>query len=195
MQNLFRDNPRLKYILGIGAVLALVIFTVSCDGNSAKNIAPKSTSGVHKATATVEVNSEGKTLEQENILKRLDNNDDPGEVKHLYVISAFSGDVILYSTVQGKVTSSGKRLSPYEGHYTRTSQTDGSINYGQKFSGDLRTYEMLQDDGTYGSSVPYIYWYDVRGVEHQHYPSGGQIIHLADAPMAWPKIILNLEES
>lgn len=60
--------------------------------------------------------------------------------KHLYIISACSGQVIFYSSVYGKVT-------------------------------------------TYGSSVPYIFWWDTNGIYHQHYISGGQIVHISDQPI------------
>ena len=45
-----------------------------------------------------------------------------------------------------------------------------------------------------GSSTPYLYWWDTLGRYHQHYVSGGQIIHVSDQPMAFPKIILSLDE-
>ena len=108
----------------------------------------------------------------------------------MYVVSSFSGDCILYSTVQGKVTSSGKRLSP-------TNVVVGSAGdfklIGYKIPDGRITGEVLQDDGTYGSSIEYLYWWDSRGMYHQHYVSGGQIIHVSDSPMSFPKIMLNLE--
>lgn len=121
----------------------------------------------------------------------------PGSVKHLYVISAYSGQVIVYSTVRGKVTSSGKRLTP-----TTVAATDG-----QYVNSDLmgipvsicgnqyRTPEVLQDDGSYKGSSEYLYWWDTRGIYHQHYVSGGQIIHISDQPLAVRNVIINIELS
>ena len=57
----------------------------------------------------------------------------------------------------------------------------------------LRTTEVIQDDGTYGSSVPYIYWWDTKGIYHQHFFTGGQIIHVANKPMNIKGVVLNLE--
>lgn len=57
------------------------------------------------------------------------------------------------------------------------------------------TNEVLQDDGTYGSSVEYLFWFDVRNVYHQHYVSGGQILHVSDQPIAVKDIVLNLESA
>lgn len=50
---------------------------------------------------------------EENIAKKLTEDNKIGSIKYLYIVSAYSGDVLIYSTVKGKVTSSGKRISPY----------------------------------------------------------------------------------
>ena len=72
----------------------------------------KSDSGVTKATTKIKTNPDGTTVEQKNIIERLKRDNDIGSIKHLYVISSYTGDVLQYSTVKGKVTSGGKRLSP-----------------------------------------------------------------------------------
>lgn len=168
-------------------VLLLVACVVPLAGCSED---PVSSSGVQKAAVAVKTHASGLTVEQENVARRLELENQPGSIKHLYVISSMSGDVILYSSVKGKVTSSGKRLSPY---------TIAPDPVNRLFKVDIgganrRTTEVLQDDGTYGSSIPYLYWWDVKGVYHQHYVSGGQIIHLSDQPISVPKVILNLEQ-
>lgn len=178
---------------GIGATLA------TSDGcaPSPKN-APQSASGVAQARVVVETGSDGLTAEQRNISQRVQLESAPGSIKHLYVISAYSGDVILYSTVDGKVTSSGKRLTPTtvaasDGQYVDADHQGIPVRIGGR---NLRTTEVLQDDGTYGSSEPrYLYWFDVRGNYHQHYVTGGAMVHISDVPIAWPKVILNLEAS
>jgi hypothetical protein len=77
---------------------------------------PVSISGIKVVSAEhrglVKTDEKGHTIEQRNIMERLKTDNTPGAIKHLYVISAFSGQVLLYSPVRGKVTSSGKRLSP-----------------------------------------------------------------------------------
>lgn len=174
--------------------LAISMILVSCD-IPATSSTPVSSSGVKQATVKVKVGSDGFTTEQRNVADRLDEDNKIGAIKHLYVISAYSGQVIIYSTVKGKVTSSGKRLTP-----TSVSAQDGdmvgSASMGMKvdINGEThRTEEVIQDDGTYGSSNPYLFWRDVRGVYHQHYVSGGQILHISSEPIPNVKIILNLE--
>jgi len=179
---------RLFYVIMIIGTMVLV----SCD--QLMNNEPKSSSGVTKATVQVNTDANGYTVEQKNIMERLKRDNMPGSIKHLYVISAYSGQVLIYSTVNGKVTSAGKRLTP-------TSVVDNGGQYIQNTYGfpiniggeDHRTNEVLGDDGAYGQSDPYIFWFDVRGVYHQHYLSGGQIIHISDQPLAVKNVILNME--
>lgn len=175
-------------------ILFIILILYGCSSRP-RNSEPVSDSGAVKASVKINKDANGLTVEQKNVADRLKNDNIPGSIKHLYVISTMSGDVILYSTVRGKVTSSGKRLTPVSvvadaSSYESYSGFPININ-GQ----ERRTSEVLQDDGTYGSSIEYLFWWDSRGTYHQHYPSGGQIIHVSDQPMNFPKIILNLEES
>ena len=173
--------------------VCMLVLLVGCDVQQ-----PEATTGIMKAQANIETDpTTGLTTEQANIKARLEADNAIGSIKHLYVISAYSGQVIIYSTVKGKVTSSGKRLSP-----TSVAAADGQY-VGERHAGinvtiggtNHRTSEVLQDDGSYGSSVPYLYWWDVQGRYHQHYVSGGQIMHISDQPIATKDIILNLELS
>ena len=63
---------------------------------------------------------------------------------------------------------------------------------GYNFDG-RETAEVLQDDGSYGSSSDYIFWFDVQGRYHQHLMTGGQIIHLCDEPLPIRKAIITFE--
>lgn len=151
-----------------------------------------SASGVSKANTTVNLDLNGNTVEQNHVIERLKEDNLPGAIKHLYIVSLYSGDVILYSTVKGKVTSSGKRLSP-----STASRSEGSGTF--QFSignGDLAyTNEVLGDDGTYGPSVEYIYWWDTKNIYHQQYVTGGMLLHISSQPIAVKHVILNLETS
>lgn len=144
---------------------------------------PVSRSGVQIAKASVAVQSNGLTQEQENVKKRLEMENKPGNIQHLYIMSAYSGQVLLYSTVKGKVTSSGKRLSPSSRVVTY---------YGS--SGEYNP-EIIGDDGTYGNSIEYLYWWDVQGRYHQQYVTGGIFVHISDQPMQFGRVTLQIEES
>jgi hypothetical protein len=150
---------------------------------------PMSASGVSKAHTTVTTGSDGLTVEQRNIVDRLKADNAPGSIKHLYVISAYSGQVLIYSTVRGKVTSSEKRLTP--GEASGQSYGFPVIIGGSQYY----TSEVLGDDGSYGHSAPYIYWWDVKGVYHQHYVEGGQIVHISSQPLNVPRVVINMESN
>lgn len=169
-------------------ILVISMVLVGCIDETNK---PASASGVRKAEAQVQTGFDGLTVEQRNVKDRLMIDNKPGSTKHLYVISAYSGQVLIYSTIKGKVTSSGKRLTP------TTTTGEGEHNHsGIRFTVGGKNYdtaEVLQDDGTYGSSVEYLYWWDVQGRYHQHYVSGGQILHISDQPLPIKSVTINME--
>jgi hypothetical protein len=177
------------------AICAAAAFILSCADYSRERQEGTSDSGVTKAEVVVETDpTTGMTVEQENVGQRLTADNTIGSIKHLYVISAYSGQVILYSTVRGKVTSSSKRLTPTQvaaadGQYVDQDLRGMRVRIGDNW---YRTPEVLQDDGTYGSSIPYLFWWDEQGRYHQHYVSGGQILHVSDQPIRVPEIRIHL---
>ena len=179
------------------AVFVIVVMLGASDCDTSSSTPTVSASGAKKLVADVPLNAAGHTVEQENVKNRLMADNKPGAIKHLYVISAYSGQVIIYSTVKGKVTSSGKRLSPTsvhsgDGRYHGSDHEGIPVAIGGSWH---HTSEVLQDDGTYGSSIRYLFWWDSQGRYHQHYVSGGQIIHISDQPLVVPGIIINMEMS
>ena len=181
-----------KGIFSFLILLILVPMTITNTGCGMTTAPPKSASGVSKANVKVPTDVNNLTREQKNVGRRLLDENKPGAVQHLYIISAYSGQVLIYSTVKGKVTSSGKRLSPY------TVSEGGGCIPGDPFpvniGGETRyTAEVLQDDGTYGSSDEYLFWWDTKGIYHQHYIEDGQIIHISDQPIAVKSVIINME--
>jgi hypothetical protein len=175
-------------------ILAVTLVAASvqqgCYDTSEKE---ESSSGVAAKRVSVQTDQNGWTTEQKNIAGRLKMDNTPGAIKHLYVISPMTGEVILYSTVMGKVTSSGKRLAP---RTVSSMRSNGGDLYGMlvDINGKVKeTTEVEEDDGTYGDSVQYIYWTDARGAYHQHFFTGGQIITLSDQPLPVHRIMINLE--
>lgn len=177
------------YALLLVTALLLTVVLSGCLIDTAK---PASSSQVKKATVAVSTDADGRTVEQKNVANRMLADNKPGSVKHLYVISSYSGQVLIYSTVAGKVTSSAKRLTPSMANY---SSDGGGGSAGFRFDrggGTFYTSEVLGDDGTYGSSSEYLYWWDTKGVYHQHYVSGGQILHISDQPLAVKSVTINM---
>jgi hypothetical protein len=181
--------------------VGLCVIFVGCipDFGEKENKAPRSKSGVKAARVKVKTNEKGLTVEQENVGARLKNDSDGTSIKHLYLVSAYTGDVLVYSTVKGKVTSSGKRLTPYTVAAGAISDGHGNINhYGIPIvvnGTQYRTSEILQDDGTYGHSMEYLFWHDINGVFRKTYVTGGIMPIISAEPMAFPKVILNVDDS
>lgn len=185
----------MKRIFGMLLAFAVILLVSSCEISTTDREAATN-SGIQKAVVTdVKTDPNGHTVEQGHIIRRVENDNQPGAVKHLYIISPYSGQTILYSTVEGKVTSSGKRLQPKTviGDGYRANVRNGDDNWVNIGGKEYLTNEMIQDDGTFGDSDPYIYWWDVRGVYHQHFMTGGQIVHVADQPLAVKNIVINIE--
>lgn len=180
------------FMLLLATVSFILMSNSSCDETSYTT--PQSSTGVEKMTVEVKTNSAGHTVEQENIAARYKLDNAFGAIKHLYIISPYSGQVIIYSTVKGKVTSSGKRLTPITVVDNGGEYISNSYGFDVKIGGhSARTTEVLQDDGTYGTSIEYLYWWDSKGIYHQQYVEGC-LIHISDQPLSGVKsVIINLE--
>jgi hypothetical protein len=173
----------MKKIIGL---LTVIVLSIGCNFQRG---APISDTGVKKATAEITTGIDGLTVEQRNVKARLEVDNKSGSIKHLYVISAYTGQVLIYSTVDGKVTSSGKRLTP------TTVSSGGDIPDSIPFAIAGQRYytpEVIQDDGTYGHSSPYVFWFDTQGNYHQHYINGGQIFHVSDEPLAVKDVVIRI---
>ncbi len=175
-------------------VLCTLLSSIGC-GSSPSSPGPRSISGVEEIAPEVKKGSDGLTTEQRNIRDRYRVDNAPGSTKHLYLISAYSGQCLLYSTVKGKVTSSGKRLSPKSVAPLDGASGHRETGFAFAIGGSTHhTAEMLQDDGTYGDSIEYLYWFDSKGAYHQQYITGGMILHISDQPITMKSIVINIEQ-
>lgn len=180
----------MRIVMQITPLLICCLVSFGCGSPTQRNV---SLSGVSSTQAKVEIGSDGLTAEQRNIKGRLKQDNSPGAIKHLYVFSAVSGQCLLYSTVREKVTSSGKRLSP-SSVIASDRQDIGGYGLGVNIGGSLqRTTEVLQDDGTYGSSIEYLYWFDVSGNYRQFYPSAGAIVVVSTTPLSVKSVVVPIE--
>lgn len=171
-------------------LMVLSIILVSCDFNVEQQ---KSDSGITKATVKVQTGLDGLTVEQRNLSKRLKADNLPGSIKHLYVVSAYTGDIMFYSTVDGKVTSGNKRLTPKTVIGNSLNTSSMTANYVKIGNDMFATDEVLDDGGTYGESGNYLFWFDAQGNYQQYYPSGGTFLQISDKPLRVKKSTLSLE--
>lgn len=158
-------------------ILAIGVFAVGC-GTYVQTPAQTSESGATHVETIFKVpkNSQGNTVEQQNISDRLRVTTDPTKVLWIHLIS-LDGKIIQRMVVRNKVTSSGKRLEPVHAVDAYDSY------YPESGIGSFETDEFLQPDGTYGSSDSYIYWFDTQGRYHQWGTAGGLGYLLTDYPI------------
>lgn len=90
--------------------------------------------------------------EIDNIKRRLELTSSPGLLGYVVLMNA-AGQPVMYTTVKGKITSGGKRLTrPYE--YTWVS--------GGQFSKNDQV-EAPSDEGTYGHAGDYVFFWTESG--------------------------------
>lgn len=110
--------------------------------------------------------------EIDNIVKRQEMFSKPGVISYIVLFNQ-TGQPIKYTTVKGKVTSSGKRLS--------------NPTYCPTIAGSL----CPNDDGTFGSSDSYIYFWTESG----EYVQWDGAYLLSDKPirLSIPPLVLEVE--
>jgi len=97
--------------------------------------------------------------EIENITRRLNLTSNPGQIGFVLLMNE-SGQPVMYMSVKGKITSGSKRL-------TRTEQSaciPTVDEYGQRAGTcSFEKVSAPSDEGTYGSSGEYIYFWNTDG--------------------------------
>ncbi len=92
--------------------------------------------------------------EIENIQRRLELTSNPGQIGFVLLLNEM-GKPVMYTSVKGKITSGGKRLtSPQE---MRCLDVAGQAGC------SVQPVEAPSDEGTYGSSNPYIFFWTTDG--------------------------------
>lgn len=123
--------------------------------------------------------------EIENIKNRVELTSKPGLLGYVVLFNE-SGQPIMYEGVRGKITSGSKRLTAAD----RTQQiSTGGQNGGQHSV----VRQSPSDEGTYGSSNPYIFYWNTDGVYRQwsgHYLYSTQPMRLTIQPL-----VVNIQKS
>lgn len=151
----------------------------------------QSSSGAKQVNADIDLGSDGMTVEQEHIKKRIEA-DNTDTIKYLYIISAYSGDIIYQDIVDGKVTSDGKRLAP---KMAETGGSSGKFWYEISPGYGYWTNEVMNDDGTYGDAdVDYFFYWTPQGQYRQVYITGGMMPIISDSPMSdFGQVVMHIE--
>jgi hypothetical protein len=170
-----------------------LFLTAMCICGCVPQSAPVSTSGVHQAKTKVAVGSDGLTTEQRNVTARLAIDNKPGSIKHLYLISPLNGRQVFYQTVKGKISSSGKRLAPKTVNWRQNKVPITDTGIAVDIGGELAvTNEVIQDDGTYGDSSEYLFFWNQSGQYFQLYV-GGLCVVVSDQPTSFQDVVIRNE--
>lgn len=133
--------------------------------------APKPTSKDIQARKAQEAANQiqfDENAEIDNIKHRLELTSNPGQIGFVLLLNEM-GKPVMYASVKGKITSGGKRLT--------APQEVRCLDMG----GGGCTQSMVEapsDEGTYGSSAPYIFFFDING---QYYQWSGNYLY-SDKP-------------
>lgn len=169
-------------VISIALISMVVLSMIASAGFwNSDPIVTKSQSGLVMQSVSLQPVKSGMSLEQYNIAQRYIHDNKPDALKYVYIIGQ-NGQVCMNFQILGKVTSSGKRLTPR----TVAAGPDGA-GYGITGGMDItisgkvyQTTEVIEDDGTYGDSMPYYYIWTTAGNYVQVIPTGMFLTVIAD---------------
>lgn len=136
---------------GIVAAMAASLALAGCDIQPE----PQTAKDVQAQKAAEAANSIqfDENAEIDNIKRRLQLTSNPGQIGFVLLLNEM-GKPVMYTGVKGKITSGGKRLTaPQE--YKCLGVAGGGCSY--------QTVDAPSDEGTYGSSNPYVFFWTTDG--------------------------------
>lgn len=130
----------------ISAIIASALLLSACGVSAPTAQEQRAEIGAQRAQAAL--GNSNSNSEQDNIERRIRLTSRPGLIGFIVLLNQ-AGQPIMYTTVKGKITSSGKRLTPPVKDWGK-----GANNI------PLGTLDVApSDEGTWGSSDPYIYFW------------------------------------
>lgn len=156
-----------KILLVIPALAVLIFMGQGCDTSQAvetQKTEQQQVQETHERQVTaVPLPRLDNSLERINIKKRLETFDAPNKVSYIYLINY--GRVMAFYTIKGKVTSGNKRLTSTQ-QQVSTHDNCGVVGASGGYNCNF-VMEAPELDGSYGTSAPYIFFWDTEGVYHQ----------------------------
>ena len=138
--------------IGIALVATSALLLAACEPNAPAN--PAKTTQAQKAAEAANSIQFSENAEIDNIKRRLELTSNPGQIGFVLLLNEM-GKPVMYTSVKGKITSGNKRLtSPQE---VRCLEVAESVGCSQQM------VEAPPDEGTYGSSNPYIFFWTADG--------------------------------
>jgi hypothetical protein len=141
--------------------LAIVLTTLVLSGCLEVDDNTSRDQQAHKAAEAANSVRFSDNAEIDNIKRRLELTGDPGKLGFILLLNQ-AGQPILYEGVKGKITSGGKRLTrPYAISSGRVGTCDGGCGQNNV------VVSAPSDEGTWGQSSEYIYYWNTDGVYRQ----------------------------
>lgn len=150
-------------ILSLVLIIVLIISFTGCEYEerelkSTEIAAKANEESINKLIKQDDLPKITRSLERENIKRRIEYINQPDNVGYLYLISE-NGQLIREIQVLGKVSSMNSYLTPMEELAYGTIET-----YGGSTRSETYIAEAADLDGTWGENADGIFWFDLDGV-------------------------------
>lgn len=169
-------------LAGLLWALLCCALVAGCTNATTPNDVTSGDPGVKQLTIKTQTDADGLTAEQRNVRRRIQEDNKTGSVKFLYLLNATTSECVMFSMVANKITSGGKHLIPG----SVESWSDNSSSYGgftvNIHGSEMVTQEVLGDDGTYGHSGEYFFWFRPDGAFFQVIPGSATVL-ISDRPV------------
>lgn len=154
-----------KIAIAFAATSALLL--TACEPNAPAN--PAKTAQAERAAEVANSINFTENSEIDNIRRRLELTSNPGQIGYILLLNEM-GKPVMYAGVRGKITSGNKRLTaPQE---VRCLEVAGQVGCSQQM------VDSPSDEGTYGSSNPYVFFWTTDG---QYFQWAGKYLY-SDKP-------------
>ena len=138
--------------IGIALVATSALLLAACEPNAPAN--PAKTTQAQKAAEAANSIQFSENAEIDNIKRRLELTSNPGQIGFVLLLNEM-GKPVMYTSVKGKITSGSKRLTPPQ--EVKCLEVAGQVGCSQQM------VDSPSDEGTYGSSNPYIFFWTADG--------------------------------
>lgn len=177
-------NKKVGGVIVLFLVIAAVAMVSGCTNYNA-NGTDTGVKEAHVGTLPLVTEKDGSqvTVGQDLIIKRTHIDNQPGNVKYLAIVSAYSGDVIFSDTLVGQVMPDGKRLLPETISGSPWGNNNGHFVV---FINNTPWYtdETPNPDGTYGTSpCEYFYYERPDGQQREIFLTGGMMPIISTSPI------------
>lgn len=142
----------MKKFITLATILAVTTTLSGCIEDAPKSGGTKTNESAKAAAAANSISFAAGNAEIDNIKRRLELTSDPALMGYVVLFNDM-GQPILYTTVKGKVTSGAKRLTaPIQAWNVDRGEFNGT-----------ELDDAPSDEGTWGSSNPYIFFWTTGG--------------------------------